>query len=228
METVSPVRRSTYPRSSCRLADTMRCAGAPVSRVVSRSAWAALSVIVLAIGACAEGRAAGRDVDDPSLRLEGSAPTVAEVGRRALTALSEGDVAALQALRLTEHEHNDVVWPELPASAPEVGFPVDFAWSNIEGRNIAALSRIAPTYQGEALVFQDVECRGDTQTFETFRVLTDCWVAFTREGSADVWQAQLFEDVLVRGGGHKIFRYYDEEPRRYPPAAALRSRAPRS
>lgn len=157
----------------------------------------------------------GRDSDDPSLRLEGSVSTVEDVGRRALAALVEGDIPALEALRLTEQEHNDVVWPELPASAPELGFPVDFAWSNIQSRNASALTQIAPLYQGESLVFQDVECRGDVQTFESFQVLTDCWVVFTRQGSPDVWEARLFKDVLVRGGGYKVFRYYDEEPKRH-------------
>ena len=172
-------------------------------------------MIALAPSACTvSGASGGGADDDPSLRLEGSVPALEDVGQTALAALAEGDVQALEALRLTEHEHNDVVWPELPASAPEVSFPVEFAWSNIRSRNASALSQISPIYKGEALVFQGVECRGDVQTFETFHVLTDCWVAFTRNRSPDVWEARLFKDVLVRGGGHKIFRYYDEVPKR--------------
>jgi hypothetical protein len=36
---------------------------------------------------------------------------------------------------------------------------------------------------------------------------------FSFDEDERVLEAQLFKDVLVRGGGHKIFRYYDEEPR---------------
>jgi len=60
-----------------------------------------------------------------------------------------------------------------------------------------------------------VQCLGGTQAFQTFEVLTDCWTLFTVEGREGTFEAQFFKDVLVRGGGHKIFRYYDEPPRRH-------------
>jgi hypothetical protein len=145
-----------------------------------------------------------------------------------LAALVAGDLEALQAVRLTEQEHNEVVWPELPASAPEVNFPLDYAWANIQARNGRALGRILDVYRGEDLRFGRVECRGETERFETFEVLTDCWIVFARRGEQEAYEVQIFKDVLVRGGGHKIFRYYDEEPRRYtggvhlPPLAVSR------
>jgi hypothetical protein len=130
-----------------------------------------------------------------------------------LNALSHGDVPALEDFRLTETEHNQVVWPEFPASAPEVNFPVDMAWANIEARNRRAIGRIVPWYAGREPQFRGAECRGATAHFDTFVVLTDCWVVFSFDEDERVLEAQLFKDVLVRGGGHKIFRYYDEEPR---------------
>ena len=152
---------------------------------------------------------------DPGLRFEGAAPTLDLLGEQVLRALSRSDTSALEWLRLTEHEHNDVVWPELPASAPEVNFPLDFAWGNIEARNQRAIARIVPIFQSRELGFQRVECRGETQQFQTFHVFTNCFVVFTQGGSPELFEAQLFKDVLERGGGLKIFRYYDEEPRRY-------------
>ena len=44
-------------------------------------------------------------------------------------------------------------------------------------------------------------------------VLTDCWVLFEEAGEARA-EIQLFKDVLFRNGGFKVFRYYDEGPRR--------------
>jgi hypothetical protein len=137
------------------------------------------------------------------------------LGEQVLRALARADTSALEWVRLTEHEHNDVVWPELPASAPEVNYPLDFAWGNIQMRNRRAIARIMPSFQSRDLGFQRVECRGETQQFETFHVYTDCFVVFTQGGSPELHEAQLFKDVLERGGGLKIFRYYDEEPRRY-------------
>lgn len=154
------------------------------------------------------------------LRFPGSTETIDGLGRAVLEALSRSDTVALAELRLTEREHNDVVWPELPAARPKVNFPIDFAWSNIEMRDRRSLTRLLPVFDGLDAHFRTVQCRGATQTFETFEVLTDCWTIFDVEGREGPFEAQLFKDVLVRGGGHKIFRYYDEMPRRHDPARA--------
>ena len=158
---------------------------------------------------------AGCDGPQPpgELAFPGSSPSVEVLARDALRGLAASDAILLEQLRLTESEHNDVVWPELPASAPEIGFPVDLAWRNIRLRNTAALSRIGRWYRTNSVRYQVAECRGETQAFATFRVHTDCWVLFlTIRG--ELLEAQLFKDVLERDGGFKIFRYYDELPRR--------------
>ncbi len=143
----------------------------------------------------------------------GSAHSLEALARDALRGLSSSDAELLEELRLTEAEHNAVVWPELPASAPEVGFPVDFAWRNIQLRNYSALERVGDWYRSNPVRHHATECRGATREFATFRVHTDCRVLFlTVRG--ELMEAQLFRDVLERDGGFKIFRYYDEPPRR--------------
>ena len=214
-----------YPRFLCRSAVTDRCVGAPAPphgaaaerrRAPARRRIAAVAapLLLLLAPACSDADAGDVTASD-ALRFEGAVATLDLLGEQVLAALTRADTAALERVRLTEREHNDVVWPELPASAPEVNFPLGFAWQNIETRNLRALRRIVPIYRSRDLGFQRVECRGGTQTFETFHVLTDCWIVFNTAESPQVYEAQLFEDVLVRGGGHKIFRYYDEEPRSY-------------
>lgn len=146
--------------------------------------------------------------------FESAAASLDGLAAAILDALSREDVAALEAVRLTELEHNEVVWPELPASAPELAFPVDFAWSNIQARNQSALARIDDYYRGRKLTLVGAECRGEKQIFDTFDVLTDCWVSFKADRQSTIYEAQVFKDVVVRRGGLKIFRYYDEQPRR--------------
>lgn len=145
----------------------------------------------------------------------GSAPSLEALGETVLRGLADGDTLALERVRLTEREHNEVVWPELPAAAPEVGFPVDFAWENIEMRNRRALGRILPGYRGREVTFRDVRCRGGTEEFRTFHVLTDCHVAFAVPGGGRL-EARIFKDVLVRHGGYKIFRYDEDGVRVVP------------
>lgn len=184
---------------------------------------AAVALAGLALSAgCLGGDAAGERPDGtaeqpgvaPELRFEGSAPSLDALGRHVIAALTRGDTAGLREVRLTEAEHNVVVWPELPASRPAINFPVDFAWANIENRNRRGLDRTLPLYRGSGARFEGVRCRGATETFTTFAVHTDCWVAFSLAGREGAYEARIFKDVLARGGGYKIFRYYDEEPRR--------------
>lgn len=190
---------------------------------LSRRMFAVITALsVVAAGACTDSE--GPDdsqsvteaaVVDTSLRFEGSMGSLEALGLHVLDALVADDRKALDAVRLTEYEHNEVVWPELPASAPEVNFPVDYAWENIENRNRRGITRLLPFFAGRDHSLQSVECRGAREEFETFYVETDCWVVFSEGASLELWEVQLFKDVLVRGGGRKIFRYYDEEPRPY-------------
>jgi len=169
-----------------------------------------LSAFVLAVttlGACGDLRAS-------TAAFPGSASSLERLGAEVLDALDRRDVSTLESFRLTEAEHNEQVWPELPAARPEVNFPVELAWANIDTRDRAALGRILPMYVDRTPSHVATECRGGTQRFETFEVLTDCWVLFTMpDEPTRVLEAQLFKDVLLRGGGLKIFRYYDEAPK---------------
>lgn len=230
---VSPVHRQT--RASCtawRSAEEL-CGGAgtsslgvsfesdeatvrPVRAVASlRGIFSTflLSLAVLSAGGCGVTGSAAEA--DEGLRFEDSAPSLEVLGSEVLQAFTRRDTASLDRFRLTEYEHNEVVWPELPASAPEVNFPIDYAWTNIQNRNRRALSRQFERFTDRRPGFQRVECRGATEAFETFQVLTDCWIVFSVEDRPELFEVQLFKDVLVRGGGMKIFRYYDEEPRPY-------------
>lgn len=145
----------------------------------------------------------------------GSAPSLEALAETVLRGLADGDTVALERVRLTEEEHNEVVWPELPAGAPAIGFPVDFAWENIQMRNRRALGRMLPGYRGREVTLHGVRCRGGTEVFRTFHVQTDCRVVFIVPGGGRV-EARIFKDVLVRHGGYKIFRYYEDGARIVP------------
>ena len=94
----------------------------------------------------------------------------------------------------------------------EIGFPVDFAWRNIQLRNESALERVAGWYRSNPVRYQEAECRA-RPGHSRLRVHTDCWVLFLT-ALGELLEVQLFKDVLERDGGYKIFRYYDELPKR--------------
>ena len=141
----------------------------------------------------------------------GSADSLDELGREVLDAFRRGDREAIESFRLTETEHNTVIWPELPAAQGPSPYPIDLAWQNIQLRNGRSIPRAADVLEwARPLVFQSVECVGELETFETFYVHTDCYLHFRSRGREH--RLQLFMDVLERNSGYKIFRYYDEDP----------------
>ena len=164
------------------------------------AAFALLTSVTVA--GCADQASGGE-----SRTLAGSAESPSALASRVLGALSAGDTALLSSVRLTEREHDELVWPELPAASPEVNYPVDLAWQNIQTRNHAAVASLTRAYEGHELGLEYVECRGGTQEFQTFVVLTDCYVGF-RDGRDTVVERQLFKDILRMNGEHKIFRFY--------------------
>ncbi|MEK9508895.1 hypothetical protein WI460_11930 [Gemmatimonadota bacterium Y43] len=144
----------------------------------------------------------------------GSAASLDDLGEQAIAAFAAGDTARLVALRLSEVEHNEVVFPELPAGRPEVGYPVDLAWENIVLRNDRDVLRQFRWFgERESVHHLATECTGETQSFETFVVHTGCAVRF-EDADEGVLEVVLFEDVLERDGGFKVFRFYDHTPQR--------------
>lgn len=166
----------------------------------SRAARALILLMSLAAGACAGGGTA----DSPLARGAASIEALAD---SAWAAVVRADTAAMERLRLTEQEHNEFVWPQLPAADPAAGFPVDLARENISMRDAAARVRVPGRFERTELSVQDVACEGE-QRFEGFRVLTDCAVHLHDPATGSVTPFQLFRDVVVGGGTHKIFRYY--------------------
>lgn len=140
--------------------------------------------------------------------LPGSAPSLEALAEEVLSALAAGDTGRLEALRLTEREHNELVWPELPAADPAANFPVDVAWRNIESRNVRARSRLLARRAGRDLELVGVECLGPTREFRSFAVRTGCRTTYRVDGGGPVREV-LFEHVLVWSGRHKVFRYYE-------------------
>lgn len=170
------------------------------TNAAGKAARAAILIVSLAAAACARGGVA----DSP---LAGGAASLEALADSAWAAVVRADTAAMERLRLTEQEHNEHVWPQLPAADPAAGFPVDLAWENISMRDAAARMRLLGRFERAELSVQDVACEGE-QRFEGFRVLTDCAVHLHDPATGSVTPFQLFRDVVVRGGTHKIFRYY--------------------
>ena len=170
-------------------------------------------VAVWATGACSDlPTSAGPDGSRALVPvvLEGATRSMEQLAFEVLEGLQDGDARRLERVRLTEYEHNQLVYPQLPASAPEANHPAALAWSNIQLRNQRALGRLMHAYRGRTLSLLGIECLQDTQVFRSFRVHADCRVRLTVDRK-EVEPVQFFKYVLDWDGQFKIFRYYDDD-----------------
>ncbi len=142
--------------------------------------------------------------------LDGAVASLEQLAFETLEAITAVDRDRLDRLRLSEYQHNQLVWPQLPASEPEANYPVDFAWKNIELRNRRAVGRLLWDFGGHEMALLGVECRAEPEYFASFRVLKDCWVSFTLDREQTAPQ-QFFRYVLDWGGQFKVFRFYDPD-----------------
>lgn len=181
----------------------------------TESRWTAVLLVVSLGAGCSELPAApdaspgGAGSVGPVV-LDGAVASLEQLAFETLEGITANDRARLERLRLTEYQHNELVWPQLPASRPEANYPVDFAWQNIELHNRRAVNRMLWDFGGHQLALLGVECRAEPEFFESFRVLRDCWVSFTLDREEAAPQ-QFFRYVLDWDGQYKVFRFYDPD-----------------
>ena len=162
----------------------------------------ALGISLLA--ACAEGGAA--PAESSRAGFTGGAASLEELAAGVVRGLVAGDTAALAGYRVTEHEHNRLLWPEFPIARQDPPFPVELAWENLEVRNAGGLDHLLPRFQGREVRIESVECPGGEEAYPGFTVLHDCRIGLVESGARRV-VSQPFRSVVVRDGRFKIVRY---------------------
>lgn len=158
-------------------------------------------LLLLAVGAGCDPAAEAA----PVRSLQGGTASVEELAEQVVAGLVAGDSALLESLRLSEHEHNELLWPEFPAARQHPPFPVDLAWENIQIRNAGALYDLLPRFRGRALRVRGVVCPG-REDYPSFRAVRECSIRVVEEGAGEL-EIRPFRSVVVWGGRHKIVRY---------------------
>jgi hypothetical protein len=197
-------------------------------RIRKRQDWsvakAALLVVALSLAVIACGfvavrssgsRPAGRPVAAPPARaavssgrarsLSYASSSVEELVRNAMRAVSAGDKRTLTALRITEAEFREYVWPELPASkVPNV--TVEFAWNQASLNNHAGYERVLQNHQGRLYEFVSIRFLEGVTDYATFRVHNKA-ILTVRDEAGQTREVRLFGSVLELDGQYKLFSY---------------------
>jgi hypothetical protein len=138
--------------------------------------------------------------------LQHAAPSVDALASDVLHALARQDVTRLQALALTESEFRTLVWPGLPASRPEAGVPVEYAWNDLHTKSRSDLQQTLNALDGQRLALLSVRFTGRVSDYGTFRVFRDA-VLEVRQADGTMRRLRVFGSVIEHEGRVKVFSY---------------------
>ena len=168
----------------------------------ARRAGALLAVLFGSTLACGS----VEPLPDPDIPLAHTEETPEALGREVLSALARQDRARLEALTLTEAEFRQVVWPLLPASRPEMGWPVDYVWGDHRMKSAAHLGETLASVGGRRFELLGVRFAGATTDYGEFRVHRDT-VLEVRDESGDTKTFRVFGSTIEYAGRVKVFSY---------------------
>ncbi len=123
-----------------------------------------------------------------------------------LDALAAGDADRLATLALNGQEFRDVVWPELPASRPERGVPVSYAWGDLRQKSSNALRRLVARWGGHRFTLLAVAYDGETTDYGAFLVHRETRLRVLDEAGREM-EMHFYGSTLVRGDEHKVFSF---------------------
>jgi len=142
--------------------------------------------------------------DQPRLTATFDSPE--DLARTVVAAVAREDRETLQRLPLSKDEFRLYVWPRLPASNPEQGMPLEYAWGELSQKSRGALAQTFARYKGRALEYLAVEFEGETTDYGTYKVHRDARVQVRLDDGRQVW-LDLFGSVMEWKGKYKLFSY---------------------
>lgn len=128
------------------------------------------------------------------------------LGRAVLEAMARRDAEALLGWAVTKEEFEDLVWPTLRVSRPEVGMPVEFVWRDQLTKNRAYLESTLRRYGGEHFELVRVEFDGAT-TDQGTHAISRTTRLIVRDAEGRERGVRLFGSIIRQQGRSKVFSY---------------------
>ena len=98
------------------------------------------------------------------------------------------------------------VWPWLPASRPERGVPLEYAWGELSQKSRSAVASSFSRYKGRNLELVSVRFQGDVTDYGSFRVHRESRLR-VKDESGDELTLALFGSVMEWNGRYKLWSY---------------------
>lgn len=154
-----------------------------------------LATLLLALPACA-----------PARHLEGAFPSDDPLVRAVLDGFRQRHAAALQQLAVTREEYEDIVWPTLPVSRPEVGMPLEYVWNDTSRKSRAYLAESLARYGGRRFELVRIEFGAPTADRGSYTISPKTELV-VRDEQGREGRIRLFGSIIRQGGRSKVFSY---------------------
>jgi hypothetical protein len=128
------------------------------------------------------------------------------LARAVLKAFAEEDVETLKRFPLDKDEFRLYVWPKLPASRPERGVPLEYAWGELSQKSRSAVASSFSRYRGRRFELISMGFRGESTDYGSFRVHRESRLK-VRDESGEEADLALFGSVMEWNGRYKLFSY---------------------
>jgi hypothetical protein len=128
------------------------------------------------------------------------------LARDVVNALAARDAATLEALAVSRSEFTASIWPELPASRPEVGMPAEYVWADTASKSRAHLARLLAESGGGPMTVEAVSFGGPSRNYGAFRIHPDARLT-VRDESGHRSERRLFGSMIETAHGWKVYSY---------------------
>lgn len=162
----------------------------------SRRAAALLLVVTAFLAACSRQPAS----------LTSTFESDEAAARAVLDAMARRDEAALRAMAVTKDEFDDLVWPTLPVSRPEVGMPRDYVWEDTASKSRGYLAQTLAEFGGQRFELVNIEFRGETTDHGAYSVSRKSYLT-VKDGDGRERTIRLFGSMIRQNGRSKVYSY---------------------
>jgi hypothetical protein len=160
-------------------------------------AWLTLALVLVAMASAACSR--------PTL-LEPTFDSDEAVARTVLEALAQKDAPGLLRLAVTREEFEELIWPTLPVSRPEVGMPFSYIWNDHFTKSRMYLGQTLARYGGQRYELVRVEFGGTTTQHGTCTISRETrLVVLDSEGRERT--LRVMGAMIRQSGRSKVFSY---------------------
>ena len=139
-------------------------------------------------------------------RLEDAFESDDALARAVLEGMARRDHPGLLALAVTKDEFEELVWPTLPVSRPEVDMPLDFVWQDTFTKSHAYLAQTLASVGGRRYELVRVEFDGPTTEHGTHEISRKSRLIVRDDGGQER-MLRLFGSVIRQNGRSKVFSY---------------------